>query len=326
MPNQAALPRKRLGKTGVDVTTVGLGTAWIGLTDAMDGTTDRHLDEDLAIATIHAALEAGVRLIDTAALYLNSRSEVLVGRALRERPDLAADAIVETKCCRLPDHQDYSYDGAMRSVAGSLERLGVRRIELLYIHDPPHDAVERVLAPDGALAALRRLQLEGVVGHIGIASNNPEDNAPFIETGEFEMAVVPDAYSLLSQIALERIFPAAQKFGMGVVVATPLERGLLALGVQGTQARNAAFYARRFSPECLGQVERMEAVCRRHGVSLLSAALQYVSRHPVVAAGIPGARSPEEARANADAVRHPLSEEFWAELTPLVRSWEIVTR
>jgi D-threo-aldose 1-dehydrogenase len=320
------LPRKRLGQTGVEVTTVGIGTAWIGLRTPMDGTTERHLDEELALRTIWAALEEGVRLIDTAALYLDSRAERIVGRALRERPDLAAGVVVETKCCRLPAGSDYSYDGAMRSVEGSLERLGARRIDLLYIHDPPGEAVGQVTGPGGALEALRKLQREGVVGHIGIASNYPDDNAPFVETGEFEMAVVPDAYSLLSQVALERIFPAAERLGMGVVVATPLERGLLALGVRGARERNAEFYARRFSPEVLAQVERMEEVCRRHGVSLLAAAIQYVTRHPVVATTIPGPRSPEEAAQNARAARVAIPEALWIELTPLVRSWDIVER
>src|SRR5262249_52149340 len=179
----------------------GIGTAWIGLRTTMDGTTERHLDEELALRTIWAALEEGVRLIDTAALYLDSRAERIVGRALRERPDLAAGVVVETKCCRLPSGSDYTYDGAMRSVEGSLERLGARRVELLFIHDPPKEAVAQVTGPGGALAALRKLQSEGVVGHIGIASNYPDDNAPFVETGEFEMAVVPDAYSLLNQVA-----------------------------------------------------------------------------------------------------------------------------
>jgi D-threo-aldose 1-dehydrogenase len=320
------MPRKALGKTGVEVTAVGIGTAWIGLRTPMAGTTERHLDEELALQTIWAALEEGVRLIDTAALYLGSRSEVIVGRALRERPDLARGVVVETKCCRLPDHSDYSYEGAMRSVEGSLERLGTSRIELLYIHDPPADALPQVMGRGGALEALRKLQSDGVLGHIGIASNNPPDNAPFVETGQFEMAVVPDAYSLLNQVALERIFPAAERFGMGVVVATPLERGLLALGVRAARERNAEFYARRFSPEVLSRVEEIEAVCARHGVSLLAAALQYVTRHPVVAATIPGPRSPEEARQNARAAREPIPEALWAELTPLVRSWDIVAR
>jgi D-threo-aldose 1-dehydrogenase len=317
----ADLPRKALGRTGVEVTTVGIGTAWIGLRTPMDGTTDRHLDQELAVRTVHAALDEGVRLIDTAALYLNSQSERLVARALREWSGNADEVVVETKCCRLPDGSEYTYDGAIRSVEGSLARLDADRIELLYVHDPPADALQTVMA--GAYRALRKLQADGVVGHVGIASNNPWDNAPFIETGEFEMAVVPDAYSLLSQVALERIFPAAERFGMGVVVATPLERGILATGVAGAGREH---YARRFSPEVLGRVEQMEALCRRHDVGLLAAALQYVTRHPVVAATIPGPRSPEEAAQNARAGAEPIPEELWAELQPLIKSWEIVSR
>jgi D-threo-aldose 1-dehydrogenase len=201
-------------------------------------------------------------------------------------------------------------------------RLGLARLPLVYIHDPPAALLSTVVAPGGALMALRSLQAQGVVGHLGIiASNNPSDNAPDVETGEFEMAVVPDAYSLLSQIALERIFPAAERFGMGVVVATPLERGLLATGLAGLD--HAMHHARRFSPECLRQVGLIEEVCRRHGVSLLAAALQYVTRHPVVAATVPGARTPAGARANALAARQAIPEEFWTELQPLIRDWDI---
>src|SRR5207237_8836746 len=219
-----------------------------------------------------------------------------------------------------PAGRDYSYDAAMRSVEGSLERLGMERIELMYIHDPPKDMVSEVTGPGGALQSLRKLQSEGVLGHIGVASNYPDDNAPFVETGEFEMAVVPDAYSLLSQVALERIFPAAQRFGMGVVVATPLERGILATGV----ADMGEHYARRFSAEVLRRVEQMEAVCAEFGVSLLAAALQFVTRHPVVATTIPGARTPEEARQNALAGAEPIPEALWQSIQPLVKTWQIV--
>jgi D-threo-aldose 1-dehydrogenase len=200
----------------------------------------------------------------------------------------------------------------------------MKRIELLFIHDPPADALPEAMAPNGALAALRKLQSEGVIGHIGVASNNPTDNAPFVETGEFAMAVVPDAYSLLNQVALTRIFPAAEKFGMGVVVATPLERGLLALGVRGARDRNAQFYARAFSPECLANVEQIEALCARHGITLQAAALQYLIRHPVVATSIPGPRSPAEATSNAQAGAETIPPAFWAELAPLVRDWNPV--
>jgi D-threo-aldose 1-dehydrogenase len=308
------LPRRTLGKTGLEVTALGLGCGSLGR--GADGS----VDEDVGLATILAALDAGVRLLDTASLYLGGAAERIVGRALRQRPDLAGQVVVETK---VRDVRDFGYSGddARRSVETSLTRLGLARIPMIFIHDPPAAVLDRVMAPDGALAALRALQGEGVVGHVGIASNNPWDNAPFVETGEFEAVVVPDAYSLLSQVALERIFPAAERFGMGVVVATPLERGLLATGVR--TARWQEHSNRRFSPEVLAHVERLEEVCARHGVSLLAAALQYVVRHPIVATTIPGARRPEEARANVAAMGEPIPAAFWGELEPLLRTFEV---
>jgi D-threo-aldose 1-dehydrogenase len=308
------LPRRTLGRTGLEVTALGLGCGSLGR--AADGS----VDEEVALATVLAALDAGVRLIDTASLYLGGASERIVGQALRQRPELAGRVVVETKVRDVRDF-GYSADETRRSVETSLGRLGLDRLPLVFVHDPPAALLERVTAPDGALAALRGLQREGVVGHVGIASNNPWDNAPYVETGEFEAVVVPDAYSLLTQAALERIFPAAERFGMGVVVATPLERGLLATGVRA--ARWHEHVSRRFSPEVLAHVERLEELCAGHGVSLLAAALQYVTRHPVVAATIPGARRPEDARANAAAMAEPVPPALWAELEPELRTFEV---
>ncbi|HLZ30058.1 MAG TPA: aldo/keto reductase [Chloroflexota bacterium] len=313
------LNRKTLGRTGVEVTTVGLGCAYLG-------SVGDDFSEDRGLQTVWAALEAGVRLIDTAPLYQSTASERMVGRALRERPDLARGVVVETKCCRLREGSDYTYDAAMRSVEGSLERLQAARLELLYIHDPPKAALDLVMGPAGALQALRKLQAEGVVGHIGIASNYPDDNAPFVETGEFEIAVVPDAFSLLNQVALERILPAAERLQMGVVVATPLEKGLLAVGARGADMPGVVPATRHFAKDVLARVDELEQVCRRHGVSLLAAALQYVTRHPAVAATIPGARTPAEVVANAEAANQPIPEAMWHELQPLLTSWNVVAR
>lgn len=306
-----SLPSKVLGKSGVSVSTVGLGCAWLGLQDGA-------LDEDLALRTVWSALEAGVTLIDTAPLYLRRVSERIVGRALRERPDLARGVTVETKVGHWPEGFDYSYDMAMRCVEGSIDRLGLTHFPLLYIHDAPLEAFERVMAPDGALAALRKLQNEGVVGSVGIAVNDPTPNAAYIETGAFDIAVVPEAYSLLNQTAVERIFPAAERNKMGIVLAVPLEKGLLATGVQP----GASYSARHFSPECLAHVQKIESVCQRHGVSLLAAALQFCTRQQVVATVIPGARTPEEARANARAAAEVIPDAFWNDLQPLIRHWE----
>ena len=308
-----ALPTKPLGKTGLEVTTIGIGCG--GLGRLQDGS----FDEDVGLATLLAALDAGVRLVDTASVYLNGASERIVGQALRERPALAGQIVLETK---VRDVREFGYTGdeARRSVATSLARLGVDHIPVIYIHDPSAAIFEQVMGPGGALAALRQLQSEGIIGHIGIASNNPWDNAPYIESGEFETAVVPDAFSLLSQVALERIFPAAARFGMGIVIATPLERGLLATGTR--LARPEDHSNRQFTPEVFAYVEGLEVVCAEYGVSILAAALHYVVRHPVVSATIPGARTPEQARVNIAAMIEPIPDAFWTDLEPHIRTFD----
>jgi D-threo-aldose 1-dehydrogenase len=305
-----------MGKTGLRVTTLGAGCAWLGRRP--DGT----YDHEMGVATIVAALDAGIRLIDTASLYAESTAESMVGEGVRQRPALAGSVIIETK---VRDVRDFGYSAAetRRSVETSLKRLGVEHIPMVFIHDPPAELLQRVLAADGALGALRQMQAEGSVGHIGIASNNPWDNAPYVETGEFEAAVVPDAFSLISQVALERIFPAAERFGMGIVVATPLERGLLATGTRAQRPED--HINRAFSAEVLGQVARIEELCARHGVTLLGAALQYVVRHPLVATTIPGFRSADQPRASVDAMLEPVPEAFWQELDPLVRDFKVAT-
>src|SRR5207248_1102634 len=99
------------------------------------GTVNGKLDEDLAVQTVWAGIEAGVTLIDTSPLYQRFASERLIGRALRERPDLAARVTVETKVGHLPAPFDYSYDMAMTCIEGSFERLGLPKLPLVYIHD-----------------------------------------------------------------------------------------------------------------------------------------------------------------------------------------------
>src|SRR5579864_973198 len=310
----STLPTRKLGKTGLDVCVVGIGCAWLGRQP------DNTINFEMGVAAVIAALEAGIRLIDTASLYSFGEAERMVGEALRQRPDLARDTLVETKVRDVRDFT-YSADEARRSVETSMQRMGMDRIPMIYIHDPPAEILGRVVGPGGALAGLRELQAQGVVGHIGIASNNPWDNAPYVETGEFEAVIVPDAFSLISQVARERIFPAAERFGMGVVIATPLERGLLATGTGGLRPED--HINRSFSPEVLTHVENIEALCAEYGVSLLAAALQYVVRHPLVSATVPGFRSPDQPRASVEAMLEPIPEAFWQAVEPLVRDFKV---
>ena len=306
---------KILGRTGLEVPIVGLGTVFIG--GQLEGGAPGELDEERGIATVEAAMKAGCTLIDTAPLYGATVSEKIIGQALRANPELAKGVTVTTKVGRLSEGRDYSYDAVMRSVEGSQERLGLDRFQILYVHDAMGVPIAEVIGKDRAVGALRKLQDEGVVNFIGSATNDPDANGPFIETGEFDVAVVPDAWSLLNQSAERYIFPAAEKHNVGIALATPIERGLLATGpVDGADYLN-----RQFTPEILEHAGTIKSVCDDHGIPMVAAALQWCVRHPLVATTIPGARTAEEAVQNTEAGQADLSDTFWADLEPLVRDF-----
>ncbi|MDE2890250.1 MAG: aldo/keto reductase [Gemmatimonadota bacterium] len=330
----------RLGRTGLEVPIVGLGTGFIGIADANRAATEydfmeswtagwpassrgasgrsSHMEFELGIATVHAAIEAGSTLIDTAPLYGSGNSESIIGEALRQRPDLAERCTVTTKVGQTAAGLDHSYDAVMRQVEESRRRLGIDVFDVLYIHDAMDVPIDEVMGRDRALGALRILQDTGVTRFVGTATNDPHTNARYIETGEFDAAVVPEALSLINQLAEDRILPAAVRHDVGLLIATPVERGLLATGpVDGIN-----YLARNFSPACLDHVARIRDLCASHDVPLVAAALQWCTRHPQVAATIPGARVPAEARANANAGDVDIHEAFWTELAPLIRHFD----
>ncbi|MDE2998936.1 MAG: aldo/keto reductase [Gemmatimonadota bacterium] len=331
---------ERLGRTGLEVPIVGLGTGFIGIADPnraateydfMDGWDEdgparsdegvarsSNMEGELGVATVHAAIEAGSTLIDTAPLYGSGNSESIIGEALRQRPGLAERCTVTTKVGQTADGRDHSYDAVMRQVDESRQRLGIDAFDVLYIHDAMDIPIEEVMGKDRALGALRRLQDAGVTRFVGTATNDPHTNARYIETGEFDAAVVPEALSLINQLAGDRILPAAVRHDVGLVIATPVERGLLATGpVDGVN-----YLARSFSRTCLDHVAAIQDLCNGHGVPMVAAALQWCTRHPQVAATIPGARVPAEARANARAGDVDIPEAFWKELAPFIRHFE----
>ena len=305
---------KILGRTGLEVSIIGLGTMYIG---SQTGST-RDLDLDLGAQTVEAAIEAGCTLLDTAPLYDGTVSEKIIGSVVKQRPDLAAKCTIVTKAGNYREGRDHSFDTIYRSVLASQQRLGVERFEIVYIHDAMDVPMDQIMSKNGALGALRKLQSEGVVRYIGSASNDPQTNAPYIETGEFDAAVVPDAWSLLNQLAAERILPAAEKHNVGISCATPFEVGLLATGpIPGVD------YGRRnFSEQCLAHVSKIQNLCQDYKIPLLAASLQWCTRHPQVTCAIPGARTPAEAVENAQAAELEIPEAFWEALAPLIQHWE----
>jgi D-threo-aldose 1-dehydrogenase len=324
------LARRRLGRTQVELTQLGFGGAPLG--DLFE-----IIPEEQAMATLHAAWDAGIRYYDTAPWYGLTQSEHRFGRALYRRR--RGDFVLSTKVGRTmhPVHDgesfdrglwsgglpfrvrfDYSYDGVMRAFEDSLQRLGLPRIDLLLIHDLDlgyHKTQARVDAlltelHNGGARALEELRAAGRIGGFGAGINEMGMIPRFLDLIDLDFFLVAMPYTLLDQDVLDDEFPRCVEKGIGFVIGAVFASGILATGaVQG--ARYAYAPA---SPEILAKAARIEAVCARHSVPLAAAALQFPLGHPSVASVIPGGLAPEHVTQNVAAFRHAIPAALWAEL------------
>jgi D-threo-aldose 1-dehydrogenase len=203
---------------------------------------------------------------------------------------------------------DFSYDGVMRSVESSLDRLGADKVEMLYIHDPD-DHFEEALS--GAFAALDRLRADGSVQAIGVGMNQSAMLARFAESAAFDCFLLAGRYTLLDQSGLVDLLPAAEARGMTVNVGGVFNSGILADPKPGASfdyravGRNAAPLERALA---------MQEVCRRHDVPLAAAAIQFPLGHPAVGSVLAGVRSAAELEANADHFTRDIPLDLWREL------------
>jgi D-threo-aldose 1-dehydrogenase len=297
------------------VTRLGFGAAPIG------GLYEE-VGDDVAQRTVDAAWDVGIRFFDTAPLYGLGNSEHRLGRALAARP--RTELVVATKVGRLlrpgiqadptwqgaPDlHSvfDFSYDGALRSLEESLERLGLDRVDIVHIHDPD-DHVDAALA--GAYRALLRLRDEGVVGAIGVGMNQWQALLRFARVGDFDCFLLAGRFTLLDQSAADEFLPLCVDRKIAVLAAGVFNSGILA----DPHASSPMYDYAPAAPEVVERARRLDAVCRRHGVPLKAAALQFAGSHPAIASVLVGARSPKEIAENAELLDVPIPIELWDEL------------
>jgi len=297
----AAFAVRRVGRTGLEVTALGLGGATFGGVAPVE-TPD-------ALATVAHAHDAGVRYFDTAPQYGYGKSEHIVGDILRERSGYC----LSTKVGRLlrplrgprpagdvwfrplpfEPVYDYSYDGIMRSYEDSLRRLGLERVDILYLHDPDvyvretgHGAAAFRSAIASSYRALDALRASGRVKAIGIGVNDAQPIADALEAGQWDVFMLAGRYTLLEQAPLHTLLPAVANHGASVVIAGPFNSGILA----GRETWNYT----RAPDDIRRRVDGMARVCTAHGVPLPAAALQFPLAHPAVAATVPGPRSAAE--------------------------------
>lgn len=286
--------------------------------------------EEAAEATLTAAWDAGIRTFDTAPEYGPGLSEHRFGRVLRNHP---RDAFVlSTKVGRLlradgskggrhgpfvkglPFRVEYDYtaDGARRSIEDSLQRLGLARIDIAYIHDCAEDAHGARwrdvfdTAMKGAAVALTQLREQGVIRAWGLGVNRVEPCVMALERADPDVFLLAGRYSLLNQPALDELFPRCAGRGVHVVVGGPYNSGLLAGGRH--------FEYQEAPADKVAARDRLAAIAKRHGVDLRAAALQFCAAHPVVACVIPGASNPARVRENVALMAQPIPAAFWQEL------------
>ena len=320
----------RIENGGLTFTNLGMGAAPLG-------NLYRAIAEEDAQAVLTGAWDAGVRYYDTAPLYGFGLSETRlntflrgkdrnayvlsskIGRLLKACAPEARDGI--GKWFEVPSRQevyDYTYDGVMRSVEFSLERLGIDRIDILYAHDldlfnhGTQEALDAKLTEfmDGGYKALLSLRDEGVITAFGAGVNEWQPCQWMAERGDFDLFLLAGRYTLLEQEALESFLPLCETRGIGVVIGGPYNSGILATG-----AKPGAYYNYDPAPDhILARVGEIERICTAHGVRLVDAAFQFPLRHPSVVSVIPGGQGPAEMDSNIEAERAAIPEALWSDL------------
>ena len=326
--------KKRLFKApsgaSISFTELGFGAAPLG-------NLYRATSEKDAQATFEAAWKQGVRYYDTAPLYglglsetrLNSflrgkkrDSYILstkVGRVLEVCPPAERTGIgkfFETPSRR--ERFDYSYDGVMRSLEFSLERLGVDSIDVVFVHDvdvfthkseAARDVHVKTLMESG-YKALVKLRDEKVIKAFGAGVNEWQVSETLARAGDFDLFLLAGRYTLLEQEALNSFLPLCEQRGIGIVLGGPYNSGILATG-----PKKGAFYNYDPAPKhILERVAKIEAICKKHKVKLAEAALRFPLMHPCVVSVIPGAISPKEVALNVKTLNAKIPKALWKDL------------
>ncbi|MFF7051552.1 aldo/keto reductase [Streptomyces griseorubiginosus] len=311
---------RKIQHTPVGVTELGFGAAVIG-------NLYRVTAPQVAAAAIDAAWDAGIRYFDTAPHYGLGLSERRLGAALRDRP--RHEYVVSSKVGRLlvPNEHprgvdgdgfvvrddlrrqwDFSRDGVLRSLEETLERTGLDRIDVVYLHDPDDHWRQ---AADEAMPALAELRDQGVIGAIGAGMNQSAMLARFLRETAADVVMLAGRYTLLDQSALDDVLPAAQAHGKSVVAVGVFNSGLLS---EDRPAEGMKYDYQDAPAELVQRALAIAEVCERHGTTLPAAAIAFPFAHPAVVNVTLGMRTAEQVRRNVDLHARPVPDSLWDEL------------
>jgi len=321
---------ERIGNGGLTFTELGMGTAPLG-------NLYKTISDEEAHNVLTMAWDAGIRYFDTAPLYGFGLSETRLNRFLRGKPRdkyvlstkvgrLLETATEETrdgigKWFDVPNRKqvyDYSYNGIMRSLEISLERLGIDHIDILYVHDidlanhRTQDVLEAKYDEllNGGYKALVELRDQGVIRAFGVGVNEWQPCQYLAERGDFDLFLLAGRYTLLEQEALESFLPLCEQRGIGVVIGGPYNSGILATGpIPG------AWFDYELAPkEVLNKVGKIQSACEAHQSAMVDAAFQFPLLHPSVVSVIPGGQGTSEMKSNIQAANAEIPSPLWTQL------------
>ncbi|MFZ4179606.1 aldo/keto reductase [Streptomyces pseudogriseolus] len=313
------MERNRLGRSDVHVTELGFGGGPLG------GLFEP-VDDDTATRTLEAAWDSGIRYFDTSPHYGIGQSERRVGALLRGKP---RDAwTLSTKVGRVLVPQDpggrtdeafevpathrrvwdFTRDGVLRSVEDSLTRMGVDRIDVLYLHDAEEHFEDALRDGYPALAELRA---QGTVGAVGAGMYHTGKLTRLVEETDVDVVMLSGRYTLLDHSALDDLLPACAARGVSVLAASVLNSGVLATP---RPSAGATYDYAPAGPRTLERARRLAAVCEAHGVPLPAAAMLFPLHHPAVAGVVVGMRSADEVRRDIDAFGTKIRAQLWSDL------------
>ncbi len=305
-----------LGQTGMSVSPLGLGGAYLGAKRNRDGLV---IDEELGMATVLRALELGINLIDTSGSYMgNGRSEGLIGKALsawRAAGGRREGLVLSTKTgTRYPSSREkaYSASATWQSIEISLKLLNTEYLDIALVHDPTD--LDQVLAHGGAWEALKQMKAQGIVKAIGLGVREHSLHQRLIATGECDVCLTYLDYHLLRQTAARDVLVPAAARGVAVLNGTTLYHGLLsgvnphrvAEGWSGTHALSLH--------DDIARAYQLWTWCQTHDIDLLALNLQFCLRDTRVSAVLMGASTPDQITRDVEAVRTSLPNGVWREL------------
>ncbi|MCL8016238.1 aldo/keto reductase [Streptomyces sp. AS02] len=311
---------RKIQNTSVALTELGFGASVIG-------NLYRVTPVDDATAAVDAAWQAGIRYFDTAPHYGLGLSERRLGAALRGRP--RDEYVISSKVGRLlvPNEEprgvdtegfvvrddlrrqwDFSRDGVLRSIEDTLERTGLDRLDIVYLHDPDDHWRQ---AAEEAMPALAELRDQRVIGAIGAGMNQSAMLARFLRETAADVVMLAGRYTLLDQSALDDVLPAARDLGKSVVAVGVFNSGLLS---RDRPTEGMKYDYQDAPPALVARARAIAEICAAHGTSLPAAAIAFPYTHPSIINVTLGMRTPEQVVRNVELHDQRVPDALWDDL------------